>query len=364
MRALLYVGDGKVELTEALEVREPEAGEVLVRIVASGLCHSDLSVINGTIAWPAPSVLGHEGAGIVERVGAGVTAVKPGDHVVLNTLAACGTCEECRQNRPTRCVSTLGNRSTPFTLNGQPVGNFAATSTFAEFTIVKEPQAVPIDKSVPLDVACLIGCGVLTGVGAVLNRAEVTKGQTAAVFGIGGVGLNVIQGLKLSGASRIIAVDLLADKEALAREFGATDFLLAGEVDAGKKIREMLPAARAVFGSGGCDWAFECTGSPKALQSAVDSLGWGGTCVIVGMPPATAVLPLTIVQMCFVDRAIIGCRYGSSVPGKDIPRYIDLYRKKELKLDELVSKRYPIASYQQAFDDLHHGKLARGVLTF
>src|SRR6185295_7917333 len=231
-------------LSSAVTVRDPGPGEVLVRIVASGLCHSDLSVVNGTIPWAAPAVLGHEGAGVVEKVGEGVTRLRGGDHVVMHTLANCGHCAQCDAGLPTHCRDTLGNRSAPFALNGQAVSNFAATSTFAEYTVVRQDQLVAIDADVPLTSACLIGCGVLTGVGAVLNRAKVAAGQTAAVIGLGGVGLNVIQGLQIAGAARIIAVDTVPAKKALAETFGATDFIDAKAGPVSEQIRELLPHSK------------------------------------------------------------------------------------------------------------------------
>ena len=363
MRGLIYEGPNKISYTEDLSVREPQDGEVLVRIAASGICHSDLSVVNGTIAWAAPAVLGHEGAGIIEKVGPRVTALKPGDHVALHTLANCGHCQHCESGRPTRCRATLGNRTEPFSLHGAPVSNFAATSTFAELTVVKQQQAVKINPSIPLDVACLIGCGVLTGVGSVIHRANVATGDTGAVFGIGGVGLNVIQGLKLAGASRIVAVDLLASREAMARDFGATDFIDASKEDAVVRIRELLPDPVNPH-SGGADWSFECAGSPAALKNAVACLAWGGNCVIVGVPKANATYELPIMSMAYVDRGILGARYGASQPHKDIPAYLRLYSNGSLKLDELVTKRYRLDQFEDAFHDLEAGKLARGVFVF
>jgi Zn-dependent alcohol dehydrogenase len=363
MRGLVYEGPNKIAFTNDLSVREPEDDEVLVRIHASGICHSDLSVVNGTIAWAAPAVLGHEGAGVIEKVGARVKALQPGDHVALHTLANCGHCQHCESGRPTRCRATLGNRTQPFSLNGAPVSNFAATSTFAELTVVKQQQAVKIDPSIPLDVACVIGCGVLTGVGSVIHRADVATGDTGAVFGIGGVGLNVIQGLKLAGASCIVAVDLLASREAMAREFGATDFIDASKEDAVARIRELLPDPVNPH-SGGADWSFECAGSATALKSAVECLAWGGNCVIVGVPKASATYDLPIMSMSYVDRGILGVRYGASQPHKDIPAYLRLYSNGALKLDELVTKRYRLDQFEEAFHDLESGKLARGVFVF
>ncbi|WP_207544547.1 Zn-dependent alcohol dehydrogenase [Sphingomonas jatrophae] len=357
---MIYEGPGKMAFTDALSVRDPGPGEVLVRIAASGICHSDLSVVNGTIPWSAPAVLGHEGAGVIEAVGEGVTELAPGDHVALHTLAYCGQCAHCESGRPTHCRKTLGNRTEPFMLDGAPVSNFAATSTFVEKTVVKQQQAVKIDPAIPLDLACLIGCGVLTGVGSVINRADVSAGQTAAVFGIGGIGLNVIQGLKLAGAARIVAVDLLPAREGMAREFGATDFVDASDGDVAAKIKALLPDALNPSAAG-VDWAFECSGSVAALGSAMNTLGWGGTCVIVGTPRAGATLEVPIGQLGFVDRAVIGARYGSSRPHRDMPAYLALYKNGALKLDELVTKRYSLDQYEEAFHDLEAGKLARGV---
>ncbi len=259
MRGIVYTGEG-VEVTDALEVRGPGPNEVQVRMQAAGVCHSDLSVIDGTIPFPAPAVLGHEGAGIVEAVGDAVRSVKPGDHVVIATLASCGACRACSTGHPTMCKSSLGNISTPFTFKGEPASNFAAASVFSEVTIVSEVQAVRIPKDIPLSSACLIGCGVLTGVGAVLNRAKVRPGDTAAVFGVGGVGLNVIQGLRIAGATRIVAVDTVAAKEDLGRQFGATHFVdaerrrrcgrrtRAGPGQQGVRRRCAVPAGRGHVG--------------------------------------------------------------------------------------------------------------------
>jgi len=362
MRALIYEGRDRIRYTEHLEVREPDHDEVKIRLVASGICHSDISVINGTIDWAAPAVLGHEGAGIVDTVGASVRGLEPGDPVVLHTLAYCGRCVHCDRGTPTRCRSTLGNRSQPFSLNGEPVSNFAASSTFAEFTVVKQQQAIKVAPGTRLDVACVVACGVVTGVGSVLQRAKVQHGETAAVFGVGGVGLNVVQGLRLAGASRIIAVDLLPSREPQARAFGATDFIDASQQDAPARIRELLPDTLAM--AAGVDWAFECSGSPTALAGAAASLGWGGNCVIVGVPKASATIELPIANMALVDRGLIGARYGSLQPHRDIPAYLDLYRNGLLKLDELVTKRYPLDRFEEAFHDLESGQLARGVFVF
>jgi Zn-dependent alcohol dehydrogenase len=345
MRALLYTGEGRIELSHGVTVRGPQAGEVIVKIAACGVCRSDLSVVHGKIPWPAPA-----------------------DHVVMHTLANCGHCGPCESGKPTHCRESLGNRTTPFSLGDVPVSNFAATSAFAEYTVVKQDQVVVIDHDIPLNAACLIGCAVLTGAGAVFNRARVRPGETAAVFGVGGVGLNAIQALVVSGASRIIAVDTIADKRGLAEQFGATDFVDATQADAAEQIRALLPHSKTqntgTFGSGGVDWAFECTGSPAALKGAVAALTWGGSAVIVGVPPYGSTVELEINPIAYVDRTIMGSRYGSARPHHDIPMYLDLYRQGRLKLDELITQQYPLADFETAFADLEAGKLARGVLTF
>ena len=351
MRGIVYTGED-VEVTDQLSLGNPGPTEVRVAVGAAGVCHSDLSVINGTIPWKAPSVLGHEGAGVVEAVGSEVRSVKVGDHVVIATLASCGTCRACSTGHPTWCIKTLGNVSQPFTYKGEPASNFAATSVFAESTIVKEVQAVKISEEVPMTSACLIGCGVLTGVGAVLNRARVQAGETSAVFGVGGVGLNVIQGLRLAGASRIIAVDTLASKEGLARQFGATHFVDASTTDAVAAIRELVPPGPArVTGAlgwtGGVNWSFDCVGHPAVLRNAQ------GTEVAVDVN-----------SLAYVDRGLLGCRYGSSRPHHDIPLMVELYLSGRLMLDELVTERRPLEGFREIVEDMEAGKLARGVLTF
>lgn len=367
MRGIVFNGE-KAVLSTAVEVRDPGPTEVKVKIVAAGVCHSDLSVIEGTIPFPTPVVLGHEGAGVVETVGSEVRSVKPGDHVVLTTLAYCGVCGPCVMGQPTRCRSSIGNISQPFTVDGDPAYNFAAASVFADFTVVSAVQAVRIDKDIPLESACLIGCGVLTGVGAVFNRANVQRGDRVAVFGVGGIGLNVIQACRIAGASSIVAVDTLASKEALAREFGATEFVDATHGDAVAKVRELTPNKLGTrgggFGAGGVDWAFECVGHPAVIRNAVETLDWGGTCVIIGVPPPDAELAAVVTSLTHVDRGIMGCRYGSARPHHDIPLFIDLYRRGQLKLDELVTRTYPLEDFDNVVSDMHAGVLARGVLTF
>lgn len=349
MRGVIF--DGKqVRVVTDLQVREPGPGEVRVAISAAGLCHSDLSVVDGTIPFPVPVVLGHEGAGVVEAVGEGVTHVSPGDHVSLSTLANCGTCAECDRGRPTMCRQAIGRPGRPFRHAGLPVHQFAANSAFAERTVVKAVQAVRIPEDVPMASAALIGCGVLTGVGAVLNRARVDRGDSVLVIGAGGIGLNVVQGARLAGALRIVAVDANPAKEEVARRFGATDFLTS---TAG--VRDILPM--------GVDHAFECVGRVELIRQAIDALDRHGQAVLLGVPPATAEASFRVASM-YLDKSVLGCRYGSSRPQRDIALYAELYRQGRLLLDELVTRTYPVEDFEKAAADAEAGRVARAVLTF
>ncbi|MER6564881.1 Zn-dependent alcohol dehydrogenase [Streptomyces sp. NPDC001093] len=350
MRGVVF--DGKqVQVVDDLAVREPGPGEVLVAIAAAGLCHSDLSVVDGTIPFPVPVVLGHEGAGVVEAVGAGVTHVAPGDHVALSTLANCGTCAECDRGRPTMCRQAIGRPRKPFTRGTAGlVHQFAANSAFAERTVVKAVQAVRIPKDIPLEPAALIGCGVLTGVGAVLNRARVDRGDSVVVIGTGGIGLNVLQGARLAGALRIVAVDANPDKEEAARRFGATDFLTSAD-----GVKDILPT--------GADHAFECVGRVELIRQAIDLLDRHGQAVLLGVPPADAEASF-LVSSLYLDKSVLGCRYGSSRPQRDIALYAELYRQGRLLLDELVTAVYPVEDFAKARADAEAGRVARAVLTF
>ncbi|MFF2513553.1 Zn-dependent alcohol dehydrogenase [Streptomyces sp. NPDC058086] len=349
MRGVIF--DGKrTQVVDDLEIRDPGPGEVQVAISAAGLCHSDLSVVDGTIPFPVPVVLGHEGAGVVEAVGAGVGHVRPGDHVALSTLANCGACAECDRGRPTMCRKAIGMPRQPFARGGRPLYQFASNSAFAEKTVVKAVQVVRIPKDIPLPSAALIGCGVLTGVGAVLNRARVDRGDTVLVIGTGGIGLNVLQGARIAGALKIVAVDANPAKEAVARRFGATHFLTSTEA-----VKDILPT--------GADHAFECVGRVELIRQAIDLLDRHGQAVLLGVPPATAEASFLVSSM-YLDKSILGCRYGSSRPQRDIALYADLYREGRLLLDELVTQTYPVEDFDKAAQDAEEGRVARAVLTF
>ncbi|MEU6883392.1 Zn-dependent alcohol dehydrogenase [Streptomyces sp. NPDC046712] len=349
MRGVVF--DGKaVQVVDDLEVRDPGPGEVLVGIRAAGLCHSDLSVIDGTIPFPAPVVLGHEGAGVVEAIGPGVTHVAPGDHVALSTLANCGACADCDRGRPTMCRKAIGMPKQPFSRGGTPLFQFASNSSFAERTVVKAVQAVKIPQDIPLTSAALMGCGVLTGVGAVLNRAKVDRGETVVVIGTGGIGLNVLQGARIAGALTIVAVDTNPAKEEVARRFGATHFLTSAD-----GVRDILPT--------GADHVFECVGHVGLVRQAIDLLDRHGQAILLGMTAPTAEASFPPAAM-FLDKSVLGCRYGSSRPQKDIALYAELYREGRLLLDELVTATYPVEDFAKATEDAEQGRVARGVLTF
>jgi Zn-dependent alcohol dehydrogenase len=345
--------EGGLAVATDLELREVRAGEVKVEIQAAGVCHSDVSVIDGTIPFPTPVVLGHEGAGIVTELGPDVTGLNIGDHVVISTLSNCGACAACDSGKPTHCRESIGKMSAPFRQGDRKVLQFANIGAFTQETIVKARQAVPISKEVPWEVASLLGCGVITGVGAVFNRAKVTHGQSVLVLGVGGIGLNVIQGAALADALPIIAIDTNPKKEALAKQFGATHFIDASQVDATEAVKEICP--------NGVDVSFECVGHPALIRQAIDLLDWGGICVILGVPKFGTEAAFQVSTL-YNDKTIMGCRYGAGRPHKDIPLFVDLYLAGRLKLDELVTRTYPLDDIQQTIDDMHHGDLARGVL--
>jgi S-(hydroxymethyl)glutathione dehydrogenase/alcohol dehydrogenase len=355
MKGIIYDGS-TTAVRDGIEVRDLRPGEVRVKIEAAGLCHSDVSVIDGTIMFPTPVVLGHEGAGVVTAVADDISHVQVGDHVVLSTLGNCGHCPACDRGKPTFCRTSLGKLTRPFTVDGDKCFQFANTSVFVEETVVKGTSAIPIPKDVPFAAASLIGCGVLTGVGAVFNRAKVGHGESVVVIGVGGIGLNVIQGAALSDGLPIIAVDTNPSKEAYARQFGATHFICPDgpDFDLVAAVKEIRP--------NGVDHVFECVGSTALIKTSTDLLDWGGQLIMLGVPKMGSEASFVVNTM-YNDKSIMGCRYGSARPQYDVRLMVELYQAGRLKLDELVSQTYPLESFQSALDELHDGKLARGVLT-
>jgi S-(hydroxymethyl)glutathione dehydrogenase/alcohol dehydrogenase len=351
--AVLHAADRPVAI-EDVRVKDPDPGEVRVTIRAAGLCHSDLSVIDASIPYPTPVVLGHEGAGVVDAVGRGVTAVKEGDAVVLSTLAHCGRCPACEVGRPTECRNAPNPKETqPFTLgDGRRAYQFANASAFANQTVIREQSAIAIDPRVPFDRAALIGCGIMTGVGAVLNRARVETGATMAVFGLGGIGLSCVQGGVLAGAAKIVAVDVLPAKLELARRLGATHTVDASRDDPVAVIRDLT--------RGGADYTFEAVGNLAVIRQALEALGAGGALTVVGVPKLGSRFDF-VVHALYQNKAILGCRYGTARPRRDFPMLADLYLGGRLKIDELITRRYALDDFPAALDDLKTGGLARGV---
>jgi S-(hydroxymethyl)glutathione dehydrogenase / alcohol dehydrogenase len=335
---------------------------VLVRTVATGVCHSDLHIIEGNsrLAYDNPVVLGHEGAGIVEAVGTEVTTLRPGDHVVACLSGFCGTCAQCLAGHPNLCTVAIVTR--PETINprlsqkGAPFRQFLGISSYAEHMLLHENSLVRIDPALPLDRAALVGCGVLTGVGAALRTSGLEAGQTVAVFGCGGVGLSIIQGARIAGARQIIAVDLFAQKLEMAKRVGATHAVDAGQDDPVK-------AVRALAGGAGVDHAFEAVGVAKIVRQAIESLAIRGTATIVGVLPPDAMIEfpwMAIRPECKVQT----CRMGSNRFRSDIPLYLDFYRQGRLMLDEMVSRRGRLGDINEAFRAMKAGEVARTVLMF
>jgi NDMA-dependent alcohol dehydrogenase len=364
-RAAVLFEVGRRFEVRTVEVEPPRAGEVLVRMAAGGVCHSDLHVTTGQIPARLPAILGHEGAGVVAEVGAGVTSVKPGDHVIALWRTSCGTCEYCSDGRPALCAEgteiratgRLGDGTSRFSLDGKEIRHFAGVSTFAEYTVVPERALLVVRAAPPLDRAALRGGAVITGVGAVVNCAKVPPGSTMAVFGTGGVGLNVVQGGALSGAEKIIAVDVLPAKLEYARRFGATHGV---DASAGNPVEQV----RAITGGRGVDYAFEVIGNPRTIREAYDCLAKRGTAVVVGVSPPTAEVAIPAASMVFEERTLTGSIYGSSRPRIDLLRLIDLYRAGRLKVDELLTRTWKLEEINEAYAALERGEVARSVLTF
>jgi S-(hydroxymethyl)glutathione dehydrogenase/alcohol dehydrogenase len=349
-------GVGQPLVIEDVQVDEPQAGEVLVKTSASGVCHSDLHFMEGSYPTATPIVLGHESAGVVEKVGEGVKNVKPGDRVVIAFVTSCGHCDNCVVGKPYLCNNSASlGRADRLKLNGNIVGQFANMGAFAEYQMVSANACVPVPDDVPMEVACLVGCSVMTGVGAVSNTAKIPVGSTVAVVGAGGVGLNIIQGAVLAGASRIIAVDLLENKLAAAREFGATDVVDASNGDAVTQVMQMT--------GGGVDFAFEAIGLAKTAEQCFNMAKRGGKAVVVGMIPVTATVNVPGVGF-LMEKGIIGSFYGSTRQTHDMPWLMELYRQKRLKIDELITRRYKLGEINEAYAALKNGEVNRSVITF
>ncbi len=358
MKAAVFHGPQKPLTIENVEVAQPIGREVLVRTVASGVCHSDLHFVDGYYQFPAPAILGHEAAGIVESVGPHVTEFKPGDHVIACLSVFCGHCSYCLTGRTHLCQSRpvrTPQEPPKLTWNGSPVNQFANLSAYAEKMLVHENGLVKVKNDMPLDRAALIGCGVTTGVGAVLNTARVEAGATVAVYGAGGVGLAVIQGARIAGAGMIIAVDVFEKKLAQARELGATHAIDASKVDPVKTIREMT--------GGGVEYAFEAIGLKKAAEQAFECIRPGGTATVIGMIPVGQKLELEG-SVFLREKRIQGCSMGSNRFKVDMPKYVDFYQRGLLRLDEMITRRGRLEDVNDAFRAMKAGEVARTVLMF
>jgi S-(hydroxymethyl)glutathione dehydrogenase/alcohol dehydrogenase len=352
---------------EEVDLAGPKAGEVMVRIVATGVCHTDAFTLSG--ADPEglfPVILGHEGGGIVEEVGPGVNSVKAGDHVIPLYTPECGECEYCLSGKTNLCQKirvTQGKGVMPdgtsrFSIKGKPILHYMGTSTFSEYTVLPEIAVAKIDPAAPLEKVCLLGCGITTGIGAVLNTAKVTPGSTVAVFGLGGIGLSVVQGAVMAKAARIIAVDLNPGKWTMAKALGATDYVNPKDYD--RPIQQII----VELTNGGVDYSFECIGNVNVMRSALECChkGWGES-IIIGVAGAGQEISTRPFQL-VTGRVWRGSAFGGVKGRSQLPGYVERYLKGEIKIDEMISEVRPLEKINSAFDMLHAGKVIRSVITY
>lgn len=362
--AIQYVPGDPIRVEE-VELDPPKEHEVQVRMVAAGICHSDYHVVTGELPAYLPMALGHEGAGIIEAVGPGVTNYKIGDHVVLSFMPSCGVCPSCTSGHSNLCDRGTNTASGPL-LDGtfrmhkddKNIGQFCFVSTFSEHTVVPDISLVPIAERYPLNRAVLVGCGVLTGVGSAIHRARVAPGSTVLIVGCGGIGTNVIQGAAMAGAHMIIAVDIHDFKLEMARAMGATHTINSRSADAPKQIRQLTEGV-------GVDYAFDAIALSETTALAYKSLAKNGTLVIVGLAPATQTsLPIAPLNLVLSQKSVMGVLYGDARPRNDIPTMLKMYESGQLKLDELVTRTYTLDQINEAYADLVAGKIIRGVIEF
>jgi S-(hydroxymethyl)glutathione dehydrogenase/alcohol dehydrogenase len=362
VRAAIQYEYGVPLVVEELEVDPPRAGEVLIRMAASGVCRSDWHEVRGVHRHPVPGVLGHEGSGVVEEVGRGVEGLAQGDHVVLSWLPYCGTCRRCASGRPNLCENLgafeagfLADGTVRFHKGDQPIHS-NVPSSFAERTVVPANTAIRVDPSLPLEQVALLGCAVMTGVGAVLNTAGVRPGESVVVIGCGGVGLSVIQGARIAGASPIVAVDVVPAKLELARALGATEAVLGDGEDPEARVRAVLP--------GGADHAFEALGRARTIELAARVTGPGGTTVLVGMAAPDARPGIDALTLTLEERRVVGCWYGSCVPPRDFPRLVDLVLSGALRLDVMIGRTFDLDRINDALALFEQGPEARSVIVY
>jgi S-(hydroxymethyl)glutathione dehydrogenase / alcohol dehydrogenase len=348
---------------EAAELDGPRAGEVLVELKAAGVCHSDLHPARGD--WPVrtPLVLGHEGAGVVREVGEGVKSVREGDRVVFCWAPPCGACPPCREGRPVLCDrlerTTYRNRlpagDTRLSARGQAVAHYNGTACFADFAVVAAEGLIPVPQDVPFEALATLGCAVVTGVGAVLNAARPEAGAKVLVIGVGGVGLNVVQGARLAGCERIVAVDTRSEPLRIAREFGATDRVEASDENLAERVRELT-------GGRGADYVFDTVGAPATLTQALAFARKGGTVVVTGLSRLDALAGIKLFPFVMQEKRLVGSLYGSGQPARDVPRLVALYKEGRLKLDELVTRTYRLERVNDALAALSSAEGARGII--
>ncbi len=361
-RAAVLHGRGEPFRIEEVELDPPGPGEVLVEMAAGGVCHSDWSVVEGVIEKQFPIILGHEGSARVLEIGEGVRLVRPNDAVILSWIPDCGHCVYCMTGRANLCDGrapyadgTLGDGIIRFHQDGQRIRHFNGVSSFSQYAVVPERGAIPVDPRVPLDRAALIGCAVSTGVGAVLFTARVQPGQSIAVFGVGGVGLNAVQGGEIVNAGRVIAVDVNERKLQMAREFGATDTVNARETDPVQAILELTRGE-------GVDYAFEAIGRPDTIRQAFECTRKGGTAVAIGIAPKDALVSIQPQLLVYGERRLVGSFYGSTRPRADFNRFSELYLAGKLKLDQLVTREWRLDQINEAFAAMNAGEVARGII--
>jgi len=366
-RAAVAWAAGKPLEIEEIDLAGPKAGEVLIRNVATGVCHTDAFTLSGEDPeGKFPAILGHEGGAVVEEIGAGVTSVKPGDHVIPLYTPECGKCNFCTSGKTNLCQAiraTQGQGLMPdgtsrFSMKGKPIFHYMGTSTFSEYTVLPEISVARIGKEAPLEKVCLLGCGITTGIGAVLNTAKVEPGSTVAVFGLGGVGLSAVQGATMARASRIIAIDTNPDKFELARQMGATDTINPGDYD--KPIQEVI----VDLTNGGVDYSFECVGNVKLMRAALECChkGWGES-VIVGVAGAGQEICTRPFQL-VTGRVWRGTAFGGCKGRSQLPGMVDQYMHGDIKVDEFITHTMPLDDINKAFDLMHEGKSIRTVIHF
>lgn len=347
---------------ENVDIEGPGPGEVLVEVRAAGLCHSDLSVVKGLRKRQLPVVGGHEAAGVVRELGAGVEGLSIGDHVVMTLVSGCGTCPSCRADRPALCAAVtlprtkglLANGQRRLSINGNPVYHYSGISGFAQYAVTMPNSLVKIDKAVPLDVAALFGCAVVTGAGSVFNTAKVGAGEAVAIIGLGGIGLNAVMAARVAGARQIIGIDMFDDKLRIARELGATDTLLASDPQLVQKVLELS--------EGGVNYAFEMSGAPSAMRTAPEMLCPGGEVICVGLGTLEARTDYNHASLVVREHAIRGSFMGSCVPPRDIPRYIELFASGQMPIDRLRSEAIGFDGLNRSLDQLSSGEVIRQVL--